>query len=264
MAWLGHKNIQHTVRYTELAPDRFKDLWKTELGKTHPNESGRPGWRLERRLGSRALVARAFCALRDLSRPYIPSKRPNEIVDAPLFGTAAWPVDSENTNRLHTLLLQMGLGDTASGHQGYLHPARLCHLSRPCASGLDDDRRGLRRLAWSGEALAVVTPLTLFASMFTRSTRHRAHPASAVEVGVDNLPVLRLACDLQATRMHPIEGLTDFFREHFNLAACILDEADHQALFWAQRTIPAARGEVCDPTSWLSMRATLSALRLLR
>jgi len=23
-AWLGHKNIQHTVRYTELAPDRFK------------------------------------------------------------------------------------------------------------------------------------------------------------------------------------------------------------------------------------------------
>jgi integrase len=25
-AYLGHKNIQHTVRYTELAPDRFKDL----------------------------------------------------------------------------------------------------------------------------------------------------------------------------------------------------------------------------------------------
>jgi len=25
-AWLGHKNIQHTVRYTELAPDRFIDL----------------------------------------------------------------------------------------------------------------------------------------------------------------------------------------------------------------------------------------------
>ena len=23
-AWLGHKNIQHTVRYTELAADRFK------------------------------------------------------------------------------------------------------------------------------------------------------------------------------------------------------------------------------------------------
>jgi site-specific recombinase XerD len=26
-AYLGHKNIQHTVRYTELAPDRFKHLW---------------------------------------------------------------------------------------------------------------------------------------------------------------------------------------------------------------------------------------------
>jgi type 1 fimbriae regulatory protein FimB/type 1 fimbriae regulatory protein FimE len=25
-AWLGHKNIQHTVRYTELAPDRFAKL----------------------------------------------------------------------------------------------------------------------------------------------------------------------------------------------------------------------------------------------
>jgi integrase len=27
-AWLGHKNIQHTVRYSELAPDRFKDFWR--------------------------------------------------------------------------------------------------------------------------------------------------------------------------------------------------------------------------------------------
>src|SRR5712664_1761381 len=27
-AWLGHKNIQHTVRYTELTPDRFKDFWR--------------------------------------------------------------------------------------------------------------------------------------------------------------------------------------------------------------------------------------------
>jgi integrase len=27
-AWMGHKNIQHTVRYTELAPDRFKDFWR--------------------------------------------------------------------------------------------------------------------------------------------------------------------------------------------------------------------------------------------
>ncbi len=25
--YLGHKNIQHTVRYTELAPGRFRDFW---------------------------------------------------------------------------------------------------------------------------------------------------------------------------------------------------------------------------------------------
>jgi len=27
-AYLGHRNIHHTVRYTELSPDRFKDFWK--------------------------------------------------------------------------------------------------------------------------------------------------------------------------------------------------------------------------------------------
>jgi len=27
-AYLGHKKIQHTVRYTELSPDRFKDFWR--------------------------------------------------------------------------------------------------------------------------------------------------------------------------------------------------------------------------------------------
>ena len=27
-AYLGHKNIQHTVRYTELAPTRFKHFWR--------------------------------------------------------------------------------------------------------------------------------------------------------------------------------------------------------------------------------------------
>jgi site-specific recombinase XerD len=26
--YLEHKNIQHTVRYTEMAPDRFKDFWQ--------------------------------------------------------------------------------------------------------------------------------------------------------------------------------------------------------------------------------------------
>jgi integrase len=26
--YLGHKNIQHTVRYTEMSPDRFRDFWR--------------------------------------------------------------------------------------------------------------------------------------------------------------------------------------------------------------------------------------------
>ena len=27
-AYLGHRNIQHTVRYTEISPGRFKDFWR--------------------------------------------------------------------------------------------------------------------------------------------------------------------------------------------------------------------------------------------
>ena len=27
-AYLGHKNIQHTMRYTELSPTRFKNFWR--------------------------------------------------------------------------------------------------------------------------------------------------------------------------------------------------------------------------------------------
>ena len=28
--WLGHSNIQHTTRYTELTPRRFKSFWQGE------------------------------------------------------------------------------------------------------------------------------------------------------------------------------------------------------------------------------------------
>jgi site-specific recombinase XerD len=28
-AYLGHRNIQHTVRYAELSPTRFKDFWRS-------------------------------------------------------------------------------------------------------------------------------------------------------------------------------------------------------------------------------------------
>ena len=27
-AYLGHRNIQHTVHYTELSPTRFRDFWR--------------------------------------------------------------------------------------------------------------------------------------------------------------------------------------------------------------------------------------------
>ena len=38
--YLGHKNIQHTVRYTELSPDRFRDFWRdAELARRHPVDS---------------------------------------------------------------------------------------------------------------------------------------------------------------------------------------------------------------------------------
>ena len=35
-AYLGHKNIQHTVRYTELSPARFKDFWRNSSDPTRP------------------------------------------------------------------------------------------------------------------------------------------------------------------------------------------------------------------------------------
>ena len=28
-AYLGHRNFQHTVRYTELSPSRFRDFWRS-------------------------------------------------------------------------------------------------------------------------------------------------------------------------------------------------------------------------------------------
>ena len=26
--WLGHKNIQHAVIYTQLSPERFREFWR--------------------------------------------------------------------------------------------------------------------------------------------------------------------------------------------------------------------------------------------
>jgi site-specific recombinase XerD len=36
-AYLGHKSIQHTVRYTELAPTRFKSLFRDRTAFTENN-----------------------------------------------------------------------------------------------------------------------------------------------------------------------------------------------------------------------------------
>jgi site-specific recombinase XerD len=40
---LGHKNIQHTVRYTEMAPDRFKDFGEADPSARFPTRLGAAG-----------------------------------------------------------------------------------------------------------------------------------------------------------------------------------------------------------------------------
>jgi site-specific recombinase XerD len=35
--YMGHKNIMHTVRYTEMAPDRFRISGKTDNSAQWPN-----------------------------------------------------------------------------------------------------------------------------------------------------------------------------------------------------------------------------------
>ena len=44
---MGHKNIQHTVRYTELAPDRFKGLPEWMRVDLPFSLSGRQFYRLD-------------------------------------------------------------------------------------------------------------------------------------------------------------------------------------------------------------------------
>ena len=38
-AYLGHRNIQHTVRYTELSPGRFKDFWRYDERPGHATQT---------------------------------------------------------------------------------------------------------------------------------------------------------------------------------------------------------------------------------
>jgi hypothetical protein len=74
------------------------------------------------------------------------------------------------------------------------------------------------------------------------------------EIRLDNFRVSWPTRDLQAARMHLVKGLASLFRECFYLAASVLDEADHQVAFSSTaHHAGAARGEVCDPMSCLSM-----------
>jgi len=43
---IGHKNIQQTVRHTEVAFDRFKDFWRESWGNIALAERSELLWRL--------------------------------------------------------------------------------------------------------------------------------------------------------------------------------------------------------------------------
>jgi hypothetical protein len=88
----------------------------------------------------------------------------------------------------------------------------------------------------------------------------KAHAPPALKIGIENVRVLWSTRDLEAPRVHAIERLASFLRKCFDLAAGILDKVISRSLFRAQLTMPAARGEVCDPMSCLPMRAMLSFL----
>ena len=58
-AWLGHKNIQHTVRYTELAPDRFKNSGDNRRSLRHvgPTVQDHRGRRMGSGMGQATISA---------------------------------------------------------------------------------------------------------------------------------------------------------------------------------------------------------------
>src|SRR5215469_1361180 len=59
----------------------------------------------------------------------------------------------------------------------------------------------------------------------------KAVATPAFEIRLDNFRVLWPTRDFQAARMHPVKGLASLFRECFDLAASVLDEANHQVAF---------------------------------
>ena len=69
-AYLGPRNIQHTVRYTELSPGRFKDFWR----RSNSSRSSSPRWRFNEVLGE--LACGFFAARPGGDQPPTPSCRP--------------------------------------------------------------------------------------------------------------------------------------------------------------------------------------------
>ena len=59
----------------------------------------------------------------------------------------------------------------------------------------------------------------------------KTHTTPALEIGLDNLRILRATGDLQAAGMHPIQRLAGLLGKRFDLTARVLDEADHQVAF---------------------------------
>jgi integrase len=67
-AYLGHKNIQHTVRYTELSPTRFKDFWRATKNGHLPLASTSSAMRFARRPGCKATWRSSALRHRPLTR----------------------------------------------------------------------------------------------------------------------------------------------------------------------------------------------------
>ena len=68
--YLGHKNIQHTVRYTEMAPDRFKEFWR-DLQWEIPDSTEIPR-HVREITRSRAMAPRASSGCAPAGRPRCP------------------------------------------------------------------------------------------------------------------------------------------------------------------------------------------------
>jgi type 1 fimbriae regulatory protein FimB/type 1 fimbriae regulatory protein FimE len=59
--YLGHKNIQHTVRYTELSPDRFKASGVSKQA----NDGELIGYATDIRMGAEIKAGELLVGLRD-------------------------------------------------------------------------------------------------------------------------------------------------------------------------------------------------------